>query len=352
MGPPDGDLAMKAVAKTIRAKGALEVIDREQPTPGPRDALVRVAYAGLCGSDAGIYKWKSAFERMELPCIIGHEYTGEVVATGPEVARVSAGDRVVERPIRSCGHCHQCQVTNECVCQQASITGVDHDGAFAGYLTVPERQLQTVPSGLPSRHAAIAEPVSIATRAVTVNSRVRPADEVLVAGPGPIGLFTAQIARAQGGHVTVAGVDRDASHRLPVAAALGFETVNVERDGLGEDDETGGFAVVFDTTGHPSGLTLAADAVRNGGQLVIVGQTGETSMAYSPLVRAEIDLQCSYGSVWEDVDRSLRLLAAGTVDPEPLLDDQFSLTSPATAFEAFLSGETVKPLFDASELRD
>jgi len=112
-----------------------------------------------------------------------------------------------------------------------------------------------------------------------------------------------------------------------------------------------GYDVVFDTTGHHSGLPAAVEQVRKGGQIVLVGQTGETTMEYSPLVRGEIDLQCSCASMYGDFESALRLIESGAVDAKNFIDDRFSLLSVDEAFEAFLSGETYKPVFDVFELR-
>lgn len=347
---------MRGLAKTSREHGAMELLEVPRPEPGPDDVLIEVDYAGLCGSDAGIFRFKDAFERMELPCVIGHEYTGRVAAVGDQVSSVSVGDRVVERPIRGCGDCHLCRMGSEHVCQNATITGVDHDGAFAGYTTAPARAVQQVPNEIPPQHAAIAEPTSIATRAVGVNSRVRAGDRVFVAGPGPIGQLTAQVAAAQGGEVVVAGVERDVSYRLPLAEELGFETIDVETNDVVDAREKHtdgvGFDVVFDTTGHPSGLETSRNAVRRGGQIVLVGLTGETTMSYVPLVRSEVNIQCSYASNYEDFERALRLLRSGAVDAEAFLDTRFSLTDGDEPFETFLGGGTCKPVFDVSVLRE
>ena len=113
-----------------------------------------------------------------------------------------------------------------------------------------------------------------------------------------------------------------------------------------------GYDVVFDTTGHPSGLGSAVDEVRKGGQIVLIGQTGETTMEYSPLVRSEIDLQCSYASMYNDFDRALRLIDRGDVDAQTFIDNRFSLLNAEEAFETFISGETVKPIFNVSEIHD
>jgi L-iditol 2-dehydrogenase len=334
----------------------MELIDRSRPELAPDEALIEVDYAGLCGSDAGIYEFESAFERMELPTVIGHEYSGRVVEVGDAVTKFAVGDRVVERPIRGCGDCYQCEIGEENVCQNSVITGVDHDGAYEPYLAVPEAALHHVPDDVEQKYAAMVEPTSIATRAVIENSRVRAGDRVMVEGPGPIGLLTAQVARAQGGEVVVSGVGQDADYRLPLAEDLGFETINVAEDDLEEYRERltdgVGYDVVFDTTGHPSGLPSAVDEVRKGGQIVLVGQTGEMTMEYSPLVRAEIDLQCSYASMYQDFERALRLIGSGDVDAATFIDDRFSLLDADEAFETFVGGGTVKPVFDVSELRE
>ena len=347
---------MRGLAKVERSHGAMELVDRPRPEPGEGEVVVEVDYAGLCGSDAGIYEFESAFERMNLPTVIGHEYAGRIVEVGDGVTNFSSGDRVVERPIRGCGECYQCRIGEENVCQDAVITGVDHDGAYERFLVVPESALHPIPDDVEQKHAAVAEPTSIAARAVIENSRVGAGDTVLVEGPGPIGLLTAQIAAAQGGTVVVSGVGQDAEYRLPLAEDLGFETVNVAADDPEERRERHtdgvGYDVVFDTTGHPSGLTSAVEEVRKGGQIVLVGQTGETTMPYSLLVRAEIDLQCSYASMYQDFERSFRLIRSGAVDCETFVDDRFSLLDADAAFEAFVAGETCKPVFDVSELRD
>lgn len=347
---------MRTLAKTSRSHGAIELIEQSRPEPDATAVLIEIDYAGLCGSDAGIYEFEAAFERMNLPTVIGHEYSGRVIDIGENVTKFSPGDRVVERPIRSCGDCHQCEIGAENVCQNATITGVDHDGAYAGYITVPESALHPVPDDVDQLHAALVEPTSIGARAVIQNSRVGAGSRVMVAGPGSIGLLTAQIADSQGGNVVVAGIGRDAEYRLPLAENLGFRTINVEAEDrrVCRDELTDGigYDVVFDTTGHPSGLTMAVDEVRKGGQIVLIGQTGETTMRYSPLVRSEIDLQCSYASMYEDFELSLRLIRSGDVDCDTFLDDRFSLLDVDEAFETFLEGGTCKPVFDVSELRE
>ncbi|MFB6105998.1 MAG: zinc-binding dehydrogenase [Halobacteriaceae archaeon] len=347
---------MRALAKTAGEHGHVELIDVPKPEPGRSEALVVVDYAGMCGSDAGIYEFEEMFEMMTFPTVIGHEYTGRIVEVGDGVEHFSVGDRVVEEPIRSCGDCYQCHSGDPQICADAHITGVHHDGAFAPYVAVPEHHLHAVPDDVSPEHAAITEPASVSTRAVCENSRVRAGSTVLVEGPGPIGLLAAQVARAQGGDVVVSGVGQDADFRLPLARDLGFETANVgDRDVTAVADEATdgvGFDVVVDATGHPSGFSAGIDAVRKGGQIVLVGQSGTVQADVTPLVRGEVDVQFSYASQWQDFERALGFIRSGDIDAETFTDDGFSLLNADEAFETFLAGGTCKPVFDVSELRD
>lgn len=134
-----------------------------------------------------------------------------------------------------------------------------------------------------------------------------------------------------------------------------YDPVNVATESLADRvaarTDGAGFDVVFDTTGHPSGLQSATEAVGKGGQVVVAGLAGPTDLDVTPLVRPELDLQCSYASTWEDLERAVRLIETGSIDAVSFVDTRFSLRDHRTAFEAFLAGETCKPVFDATELR-
>jgi L-iditol 2-dehydrogenase len=346
---------MRGLAKTAGEAGHVELIDVPDPEPAPDEVLVEVAFAGLCGSDLGIYKFKDAFEFMEFPTVVGHEYAGVVVETGDAVTRHEVGDRVVERPIRACGECYHCETGAHNLCVDAHITGVHHDGAFAERITVPEDAVHPIPDDLSLETASIVEPTSVAFRAVKRCSRVGAGDTVLVEGPGPIGLLTAQIADAQGGDVLVSGVGQDAAVRLPVAEELGLDTIDVtERDleAVTRERTDGlGFDVVLDSTGHPSGLETAAEVVRKGGQVVVVGLGGPTELDYAALLRKEVDVQCSYASDFEDFERSIRMLRAGEVRDGPMVDRGYTLREGDAAFQAALHAEACKIRFDLDDLR-
>jgi L-iditol 2-dehydrogenase len=339
---------MKAIVQT--GPEGVEIQDRAKPAPDDQEVLVRVDTAGLCGSDAHAYLYEDGYEWIPMPRIMGHEYAGEVVAVGAEVTRFTEGEKVVEEPIHDCGECFQCLNGQSNVCQNFSITGMHRDGAYTEFVTVDAEHLHAVPAAVPLYHAALTEPTSIATRAVLEQSRTTPGDDVLIEGPGPIGVLSAVVADSLGANVIVSGLGKDENYRLPIVESLGIQTVTTGETDLADvvETETGGlgFDVVFDTTGHESGVEMAADVVRKGGQIVVVGLPGEPSELFmTPLVRGEIDLATSYGSVWRNFEQALRLMERGDIPVAEIVDESFSVDDPVAAFEAFLDAQTLKPVF-------
>jgi len=339
---------MRAIVQT--GPKAVEVQERERPEPGETEVLVDVHSAGLCGSDAHAYSYEDGYEWIPIPRVMGHEYAGTVAAIGEEVDGLSVGDKVIEEPIHRCGDCFQCKNGQSNVCQNFSITGMHTDGAYAEFTAVDETFVHGVPESTPLREAAVTEPTSIAARAVLERSTLTPGDRVLVEGPGPIGVLVAMIADSIGANVLVSGLDRDAKYRLPLVDDLGIETVNLAVDAA-EDRMTSftdgrGFDVVFDTTGHHTGVEDAVEHVRKGGEVVVIGLPGDGSeLRMTPVVRGEIRIETSYGSQWRDFEQAIRLIDNGTIEPAAMLDTSFDADDPTAAFEAFLNSETCKPVF-------
>ena len=339
---------MKTIVQT--GPSEVEVQHQNKPTPDDDQALIEVHSAGLCGSDAHAYTYEEGYKWIPLPRIMGHEYAGTVVDVGDNVTQVSVGDHVVEEPIHSCGECFQCKNGQANVCQDFSITGMHRDGAYAEYVAVDESFVHSIPDSIPLGHAAITEPTSIATRAVFTQSSVTPGENVLVEGPGPIGVLVAAVADSMGANVLVSGLSVDTEYRLPLLDDISIETVNVEDESIDDrrDSFTNGlgFDTVFDTTGHYSGVEMATDHVRKGGEVVVVGLPGASSDVFmTPVVRGEITIETSYGSHWRNFEQAVRLMENGTIDIEAIVDTSYDVDDPTRAFESFLNSETCKPVF-------
>ncbi|MFC6734199.1 MULTISPECIES: zinc-binding dehydrogenase [unclassified Haladaptatus] len=341
---------MRAIIQTERERGGIEFGEHERSDPAPDEALVKVHTAGLCGSDAHAYKYTAGFEWIPVPRVMGHEYSGEVVEVGENVVDLQPGDKVVESPIHDCGHCFQCKNDQSNVCANFKVTGMHNDGCYTEYTTVGERHLHKVPEAVPLDEAAITEPTSIAARAVLERGTIQPGQNVLVEGPGPIGILTGAIADARGANVVVSGLGADTKYRLPLAQELGLETVDIENEDLDAFTENYtdgiGFDAIFDTTGHPSGVENAAEQIRRGGEIIVIGlPTGESEVFFTPLVRGEVDVNTSYGSTWRNFEQALRLIENGDIDAKTIMDTSYSVEEPVEAFEDFLAGETCKPVF-------
>ena len=329
----------------------METQERAVPSPQADEVLVKVHTAGLCGSDAHAYKYDGGYEWIQIPRVIGHEYSGEVVEVGADVEGFVEGDKVVEEPIHNCGHCFQCKNGQPNVCQNFSITGMHRDGAYTEFVAVGADHVHAVPDGVPLHQAAITEPTSIATRAVLSRSDTDPGDNVLVEGPGPIGVLVAAVADSLGANVVVSGLDQDAEYRLPLVEDLGIETVNAGADGgLADRAESLtdgiGFDVVFDSTGHHAGISTAVEYVRKGGQIVVVGiPNQESNVSLAPVVRGEVDVNGSYGSTWTNFEQALRLMERDEIAVDRIVDTSYSVDDPTAAFDAFLDSRTCKPVF-------
>ena len=343
---------MKAIVQTGAEE--VEVQERERPSPGPKEVLVEVHSAGLCGSDAHAFLYDESYHWTPIPRVMGHEYAGRIAEIGEGVDQFEVGQKVIEEPIHDCGECFQCKNGQENVCQNFHITGMHGDGAYTNYTVVDQQHLHAVPESVSLREAAITEPTSIAARAVIDRSEITPGDNVLVEGPGPIGVLTAIIADSIGANVIVSGLDKDTTYRLPLLENRGIDTINVQQRDLSavveEVTRDVGFDLVFDATGHASGVEEGLEYVRKGGQIVVVGIPNENSdISLAPVVRGEVDIDSSYGSKWRNFEQALRLMEGGVIDVESIIDTSYDISDPEAAFRAFLNSETCKPVFSFTD---
>src|SRR2546422_9930988 len=169
---------MQAIVKAARAPG-LVVKSVPKPSPGSGEVLIAVRHAGVCGTDLHIADWDSwAQGRMHPPVVVGHEFTGEIVALGEGVAELKIGQLVTAEGHIVCGHCLQCRTGNSHICRNTRIIGVDRDGAFAEYIVMPATNVLTL-DGISTEIGAIMEPMRKAVDVVLTAELLR--NTVLVA---------------------------------------------------------------------------------------------------------------------------------------------------------------------------
>jgi len=332
---------VKALFKAAPQPGALEV--REVPAPRARadEVVIDVAGASICGSDLHIVHWHPMAQWTSTPVILGHEFAGVVREVGSEVSGFRTGDAVAAESVIWCGRCPRCREGKTNVCDERKLFGIHAPGGLAQAVAVPERLLHRLPDGLPVAHAALGEPTTVALHAVLLQPP-KPGDTVLVTGPGPIGLLAGRIARAFGAHVLISGTPADSARRLPAARELGLEPLDPTQP-LRESIQ-GSVDLVLECSGAGAALDDALHVVKRGGGITLIGMPSRNvELDLAQALRAEIALRASYFGTWHDFDRSLHLIADGTIPAEQLVSS-YSLDNVLTAIDDAGAQRVLKPL--------
>jgi L-iditol 2-dehydrogenase len=324
------------LAKLAPGEGNVDLAERPERAPGPGEVALDVAAAGVCGTDLHI--WLGEYDSVP-PVTMGHEVCGTVAEAGEGVDRRWLGARVaVETFFSTCGECAYCLAGRLSVCERRRSIGTHVDGGFAPRLVLPARNLHRVPADKPDAAAALSEPLACVCNSLLDPSAVRPGDDVLVIGPGAIGLIAAQVARACGGRVTVRGTERDGA-RLALAGVLGFET-SVGGAAPGAD-------VVVECSGAGPGIADALRAARRRGRIVQMGLRGaDVSIPYDLICFHELTVTAGFASNPGSWRRAMALLSDAAVTLEPLVTEVVPLREWRRAFDASRAGDGVKFVLD------
>lgn len=305
---------MKAVQ--VVKPGEIAVVELPVPTPGPGQALLRVRYAGICGSDMQTFAGTQPF--TTYPRVPGHEFSAEVVDVNGAAAHLSAGLLVTGNPYFNCGTCYSCRRGLVNCCERNQTMGVHRDGAFQEYLVMPVERLFPA-AGIDPQIAAMVEPFSIGYHAMQ-RARVAAGNKVLVIGAGAIGMLTMISAQAMGADVWIADVIPE---RLEIAKTLGAKGVYNLRETSIEEvaaAATGGdgFDVVGEATGLPVSFLNAIQAAAFGGVIALIGNgTREVTLNQSILIKKELDVVGSRNSL-NAFEPLVELLQGGAVDISPI----------------------------------
>ena len=298
-------------AAVYRGRGLLAIEDVPRPAdPADGEVQIRVTRAAVCGTDSA--EWDHGPVLAVPPVILGHEFTGEIVAVGSAVKGFEAGDRVVSGAGVSCGNCEWCQAGRTNLCSSYYTLGLHVDGGLAEYVNVPAATLMLVPDDLSDDAAALAQPQSVAMHAVR-RSGVKPGETLAVIGAGGIGAFIISAARALGVEDLIA-LDIDAE-RLETASKLGAsKTVDVSEsdlvDAIRAASGSDGPHVIIEATGAAHAPGAAFKAVRKGGRVLLVGlHNAPREIDLLSLIVSEIDVTTTLAHVLaEDLADSLEVL--------------------------------------------
>ncbi len=342
---------MKAIVKYAAGKGNVEIRDVAEPVPGAQQVKVEVKAAGVCGSDLHIYHDEIAIPIVP-PVVIGHEFAGIVVEVGGGVEGVRPGDRVTcETTAWFCGQCLPCRAGHYNMCAQRRVVGYSVDGCFARYCVVHERQVHLLPDGVDLVAGALSEPLACCVHAVLELTTVTAGDLVVVAGPGSIGLLCAQLARAAGATVLVAGTAADAD-RLALARRLGVAlTVDLTTEDLAKvvADVTAGQGadVYFECSGAPAAARQGLTLTRRGGQYTQVGLFSQPfELAFDTIAYRELRVTGSLGQRPSSWRRGLALLGQGLVDTRSLVSHILPLDGWQEAFQLVESRQGLKVVLE------
>jgi L-gulonate 5-dehydrogenase len=282
-------------AAVTRAPRDMAVVDVNEPSPpGPGEVLVRSEAIGICGSDYHFLlgELTDAAGGSSFPRIQGHEVAGTIEALGtgcrPELA---VAQRVAVYPLHACGHCYPCSVGRPNTCDNFSLIGIHQDGGLQQRLNIGQAQVFPITTD-DAAVAAMAEPVSIAVRAVD-RARIETGEHVVVLGAGPIGQCVCLLARERGAEVLMVDLQQ---RRLELSREMGADgivwsdgdsVVNAARDWAGG----GGPPVVVDATGVPEAVRAMVDMVCSAGRAVQVGMSGhEVAVRIGSFTEKEIDM--------------------------------------------------------------
>ncbi|WP_206916193.1 alcohol dehydrogenase catalytic domain-containing protein [Alicyclobacillus suci] len=327
---------MKAVTYTPDQGFAL--VEVETPQLGPDEVLLQVEACGVCGSDRQVVAGESVPTGTAFPLVMGHEIAGRIAALGETVTDWHVGDSVIVHPFVACGTCAPCVHGQPNLCVRQVCIGYQRPGGFAEQVAVPARQLVRRPAELaPAAAALVVDAFATPYHAMRA-AGVESGQTVLIIGTGGLGL--AALMLAMGFHVGRLGAVTRRQEGIAIAEAHGAQMVVV----TDQDERTiarqlrrwsgaSGIDVVIDTVATADTITLAAESVRPGGTIAIVGMSADTALyPVAKTVRRGLTFVASYGSVREDVEQLVSWVAEGRLDPVRLVAGALPLHEAARAF--------------------
>ncbi len=324
-------------AVVVRGSHRARIEERTIPNLKPGEVLVRVSFAGICGTDIELLEGSLGHYRSgmaDYPIVPGHESSGTIAAVGPRVTDLSEGDRVVIESIQGCGECAACQRDEVIRCKDRREVGViGQDGAFAAYLVTRARYVHKVPDGVSQAQAALAEPLAVVIKGLRRLGSSPQGDlrrRCAVIGAGAVGQLTARVLALRGHAVTV--FDRERSRLALLGGA--FDTAE-------SLDSIAQFDWVVEATGNLDVLSTVLEQSAAGATLLLMGLPyGQQSFSFGSIVAFDRSVIGTVGSSGADLDEALHTIPL--IDTTPFLQTALPLTEFEKAWDLVRSRSVLK----------
>ncbi|WP_291633173.1 zinc-binding alcohol dehydrogenase family protein [Clostridium sp.] len=315
--------------------GKVEIVEQKMPVPIKGEALLKILYGGICGSDLGTYR--GTFAYVSYPRIPGHEFSAEIIQIEDNDRGLEKGMIVAANPYFNCKSCYSCKRGLVNCCTTNQTMGVQREGAFAQYITLPIDRIYEG-KGIPAKTLALIEPFCIAYHGVK-RANVKKGDKVLVIGAGTIGVLAMYAAKIFGAEVYVSDV---AQGKLDYASELGADGVILNSSleafeaRVNEITNGDGFDVTIEAVGLPSTFQRCIDAATFGGRVVLIG-VGKTNLDFNFTIiqKKELNIYGSRNAVKEDFEQLIEIVSKGEIDLEKIVTNTYSAYEAGKAFEDF-----------------
>lgn len=322
---------MKAIV--IDKPYEVEIRDVPMPTVGEGEALLRVLYVGICGADVASYTGNQPF--TTYPRIPGHEFSAEIIEIPENDKGLKKGDVVTCNPYFNCGKCYSCERGHVNCCTDNQTMGVQRDGAFCEYISMPVERIYPG-MGLTAKELALIEPFSISRHAIS-RAAIHQTDSVLIVGAGPIGLFALLAAKQFAGKIAVADV---LNNRLDLAMSYGADgVVNTATEDIAKFTEEftdgRGFDVCIEACGRPETFLMCINEAAYAANIILIGNgKRETTFLHSIILKKELNIFGSRNAMKQDFLDNIELAASGKVDLMKMVSGVYEMDKAADAFDA------------------
>lgn len=325
---------MKSIV--INKPGDVSVIEMEKPVPKKGEALLKLLYGGVCGSDLGSYR--GTFAYVSYPRIPGHEFSAEIVEIEPNDKGLEPGMIVTCNPYFNCTECYSCKRGLVNCCTTNQTMGVQREGAFSEYITMPIERIYDG-KGLPPKTLALIEPFCISYHGVS-RADVQRGDKVLVIGAGTIGVLAAVAAKAKGAEVYISDVSEKkldfAVKEFGLAGSILNESPACFEEKVDRITDGNGFDVAIEAVGLPSTFQNCIDAAAFGGKVVLIG-VGKKNLDFNftMIQKKELNIFGSRNALKKDFIELIDLIKEGKVDLEKIVTNTYQMEDAEQAFKEF-----------------